>query len=108
MATQEPDWQQATGSPGERSRQRTRDEHRRTRTIGNFFLKVGAGICLLVCATTPLTTMYGLWAGVQVVPLIPVATGKPLLLGMVLLDGVVKFCFSAALFVVFERVARLK
>jgi len=45
-----------------------------------------------VCATTPLTTLYGFWAGVQVLPLIPKSPGNSiLLLGMVLLDGVLKF-----------------
>jgi len=109
MATQEPDWQQATGSPGERARQLARDEHRRTRTIENLFLIVGAALCLLMCAIAILTTLYGLWAGVQVLPLIRVSTENSiLLLGMVLLDGVLKFFFFAALFVVFVRVARLK
>jgi hypothetical protein len=46
---------------------------------------------------------------VQVLPLIPGSTGNSiLLLGMVLLDGALKFCFFAALFVVFVRVVRLK
>ena len=66
-------------------------------------------LSLLVCATTPLTTLYGFWAGVQVLPLIPKSPGNSiLLLGMVLLDGVLKFCFFVALLAVFVRVARLK
>jgi hypothetical protein len=94
MATQDPDWQQATGSPVDLGRQRTRDEHRRKRTIGNFFLMTGAAFCVLGCAFTALTTLYGLGAMTQVSPLIPVSTENSiLLLGMVFVDGVVKFCF---------------
>ena len=73
--------------------------------IGNFFLITGAFITLLVCAFTVLTTVYGIWEIKQVFPLVTISTGDSILLrGVVLLDGMVKFCFSAALFVVFVRV----
>jgi hypothetical protein len=62
-------------------------------TIGDFFLMVGAIICLLGCALAVLATVYGFWAMKQV---------------MVGLEGLVTFCFFAALFVVFLRVTRIK
>jgi hypothetical protein len=78
-------------------------------TLGDSFLLAGAAISLLGCAFAIVTTLYGLWTMTQVFLLVPVSTGdSTLLFGMVLLNGVVEFCFFAALLVVFMRVFRLK
>jgi hypothetical protein len=108
MSTQEPDWQQTTGSPGDLLSQRTRDERRRYRPIGDFFLMTGALISLLGCVFAVAKTLYGLWTLQQIGGLIAVPTGETtLLVGMILLDGLVWFCLSAALLVVFLRVSHL-
>jgi hypothetical protein len=73
--------------------------------IGDFFLTVGVVICFLGCAFAVLKTLYGLWTLNQVVSIIHVTTGHSvLLIGVILLDGLVWFCLSAALVVVFVRV----
>ena len=76
--------------------------------IGNFFLTVGAVVCVFGCAFTVLRTLYRLGTLNQVGGLIAGPTNdSALLIGMILLDGVVWFCLSAALLVVFVRVSRL-
>jgi hypothetical protein len=79
-----------------------------TAGVGNYFLMVGAVLALLGCIFTVFSTLYGLWTMTQVSPLITLSTADSTLLHLsILLDGVVKFHLSAALFVVFVRLYRL-
>jgi hypothetical protein len=70
------------------------------RQMGNFILRVGEFICLLVCFFAIFTTLN---------LLLPAeVTVQYNLRAMIFLGGLVGFCLCAALLVVFERVLRLK
>jgi hypothetical protein len=76
--------------------------------IGNFFLTVGTVIGVLGCVFSVLKTLYGLMVLKQVSSIISVSTeSSALLVTVILLDGFVWFCLSAALVVVFRRVLQL-
>ena len=74
------------------------------RAAGNFFLVVGAIICLVSCALAVVSTVGALVASERVAVVVPLSarTGG-LLAAAILLDGCVWFSLSAALFVVFQR-----
>ena len=78
--------------------------------IGNFFLYVGAVICLVACAFTVAKTLFELWTLTQVFPLITLSpeASVPMLVMLILLSGFVEFSFFAALLVTFLRVLGLK
>jgi hypothetical protein len=74
-------------------------------TVGDIFLTEGTVICFLGCVFAVLKTLYGLWTLNLVASIINVTTGHTaLLIAVILLDGLLWFCLSAALVVVFVRV----
>jgi hypothetical protein len=76
--------------------------------IGNFFLTAGAVIGVLSCVFAVLKTLYGLMVLRQESLIISVSTeSSALVVTVILLDGFVWFCVSAALVVVFRRVGQL-
>lgn len=77
-------------------------------TVGNFFLSTARVICVFGCLFAIGKTLYGLVMLKQVGGLINTSTeDSALLVVLILLDGFVLFCLSAALVVVFVRVSRL-
>lgn len=80
----------------------------RPASAGNFFLSTGAVICCLGCIFAVLKTLYGLLTLKQMYSIISVSDqSSAWLIVLILLDGFVWFCLSAALLVVFLRVKDL-
>ncbi len=82
--------------------------NKRGSPIGDFFLTVGLVICFLGCGFAVLKTLYGLWTLEQVASIVSTSTASSVwLIALILVDGFIWFCLSAALLVVFARLRDL-